>query len=152
MARDRHVGEDAVVTREQDRATVLRFFREVIAGGDLDVLDEIATADYEDHVALPGQPAGRAGLKRRIEVIRNAFEPRHVLHDVIVEDDLVAVHWTLSGTHAGAFLGLEATNRPIRFDGVDLYRMREGRMAAHWNVVDLLTFYGQIRANTHKEE
>jgi predicted ester cyclase len=100
---------------------------------------------------LPGQAPGRAGLKHRITVIRAAFEPRHELHDVVVDEDLVAVRWTLRGRHAGPFQGIAATLRPVRFDGIDLYRMCDGRMAAHWNVVDLLSFYREVTAETMDE-
>jgi predicted ester cyclase len=114
-----------------------------MALGNLEILDELAVDDYEDHVALPGQGPGRAGLKRRVATIRAAFEPRQQLHDVVVDGDLVAVRWTLRGTHAGPFIGIAATGRPVEFDGVDLYAMRDGRMAAHWNVVGLWAFYQQ---------
>jgi predicted ester cyclase len=151
MARRGANADDPGMMRERNRATVLRFFRDVVGRGQMDVLDEVATENYEDHVALPGQGPGRAGLKHRIAVIRAAFQPRHVLHDVVVDDDLVAVRWTLSGTHAGPFLGLAATLRPVTFDGIDLYRMRDGCMAAHWNVVDLLAFYREVAlTNTHE--
>lgn len=136
--------EDVAMGSGSHRTTVLRFFTEVVGQGNLDVLDEISTEDYDDHVALPGQAAGRAGLKQRIATIRAAFAPRHILHDILVDGELVAVRWTLHGTHAGPFLGLPATGREIVFDGVDIYRMRDGRMCAHWNVVDLLAFHQQV--------
>lgn len=129
---------------ERNRATVLSFFREVMGAGNLDALDELAVDDYEDHVALPGQGHGRAGLKRRVATIRAAFEPRQRLHEVVVDADRVAVRWTLRGTHTGPFLGLPPSGKPVEFDGVDLYAMRGGRMAAHWNVVDLWAFYQQV--------
>jgi steroid delta-isomerase-like uncharacterized protein len=138
----------AVMTDERNRTTILTFFREVMGAGHLEVLDELAVEDYEDHVALPGQGHGREGLKRRVARIRAAFAPRHRLHDVIVDSDLVAVRWTLSGVHSAEFIGLPATGKPIEFDGVDMYRMREGRMAAHWNVVNLWAFYRQVGAAT----
>jgi predicted ester cyclase len=128
----------------RNRNTVLRFFNEVMALGSLGVLDELAVDDYEDHVALPCQGPGRAGLKQRVATIRAAFEPRQELHEVIVDGDRVAVRWTLRGTHTGPFIGMPATGRPVEFDGVDLYAMRDGRMAAHWNVVGLWAFYQQI--------
>jgi len=127
----------------RNRNTVLRFFNEVMADGSLEVLDELAVDDYEDHVALPGQGPGRAGLKQRVAIIRAAFEPRQELHHVIVDGDRVAVRWTLRGIHAGPFIGIPATGRPVEFAGIDLYAMRDGRMAAHWNVVDLWAFYRQ---------
>lgn len=132
------------MTPERNRTTILRFFREVMGAGDLDLLDELAVEDYEDHVALPGQGRGREGLKRRVARIRATFQPRHKLHDVIVDSELVAVHWTLSGVHSGESLGLPPTGKPVEFDGVDMYAMRVGRMAAHWNVVNLWAFYRQV--------
>jgi predicted ester cyclase len=82
--------------------------------------------------------------------IRAAFQPRHELHDVIVDADRVAVHWTLSGVHSAEFLGLTPTRKQVEFDGVDIYTMRDGRMAAHWNVVDMWAFYRQVGGPTHK--
>jgi steroid delta-isomerase-like uncharacterized protein len=140
------------MTPERNRATILRFFREVIGLGDLDVLDALATEDYQDYVALPGQGPGRAGLKHRIAVIRAAFQPRHVLHDVIVDSDRVAVRWTLQGVHSAEFLGLRPTGKPVHFDGIDMYQMRNGRMAAHWNVVDMWSFYQQVTSQREERE
>jgi steroid delta-isomerase-like uncharacterized protein len=138
------------MTLERNRTTILSFFRNVIGAGNLDLLDELAVDDYEEHVALPGQGRGREGLKRRVAKIRAAFQPRHELHDVIVEADRVAVHWTLSGVHSDDFLGLPPTHQVVEFDGVDIYAMRDGRMAAHWNVVDMFAFYRQVGGPTHK--
>jgi predicted ester cyclase len=138
----------AVMTPDRNRTTILRFFRDVMGAGDLDLLDELAIEDYQDHVALSGQGQGRQGLKRRVARIRAAFQPRHRLHEVIVDADSVAVHWTLSGFHSAEFLGIPPTGNPIEFDGVDMYLMREGRMAAHWNVVNLWAFYRQVGGPT----
>jgi predicted ester cyclase len=82
--------------------------------------------------------------------IRAAFQPRQRLHDVIVDSDLVAVRWTLSGVHSAEFLGLPPTGKPVEFDGVDMYDMLDGRMAAHWNVVDMWAFYRQVGGPTHE--
>jgi len=136
------------MTAERNRTSVLRFFREVIGAGNLDLLDELAVDDYEDHVALARQGRGREGLRRRVAKIRAAFQPRHTLHHVIAEADHVAVHWTLTGVHSGEFLGLPATRKAVEFDGVDIYAMRNGRMAAHWNVVDMLAFHSQVGGPT----
>jgi predicted ester cyclase len=140
----------AVMTPECNRTTILMFFSEVMGAGNLDLLDELAVEDYEDHVALPGQGHGRDGLKHRVARIRAAFQPRQRLHDVIVDSDLVAVRWTLSGVHFAEFLSLPPTGKPVEFDGVDMYLMHEGRMAAHWNVVDMFAFYRQVSSPNYK--
>lgn len=140
----RNCPDDGFMTTERNRTTILRFFRDVMGAGELDLLDELAVDMYDDHVALPGQGYGRDGLKRRVARIRAAFQPRHRLHDVIVDADLVAARWTLSGIHSAEFVGLQPTGKQIEFDGVDMYLMRDGRMAAHWNVVDMWAFYRQV--------
>jgi len=146
------------MTTERNRTTILRFFGEVMGAGDLDLLDELAIENYEDHVALPGQGLGRQGLKHRVARIRAAFQPRQRLHDVIVDADSIAVRWSLSGVHSAEFMGLPPTGKRVEFDGVDMYLMREGRMAAHWNVVDMWAFYRQVariqvgRIIDHQEE
>lgn len=134
------------MTAERNRQAIERFFGEVMGAGELSVLDELAVAGYVDHVALPGQGPGREGLKRRVARIRAAFQPRQQLHSILVDGDLVAAHWTLTGVHSAEFAGLPPTGRPVRFDGVDMYRMRAGRMAEHWNVVDLWAFHRQVDA------
>jgi len=45
---------------------------------------------------------------------------------------------------------LPPTHKPVEFDGVDIYAMRDGRMAAHWNVVDMLAFYRQVSSPNHE--
>src|SRR5439155_26352126 len=98
-----------LMTLERNRTSILKFFRDVIGAGNLDLLDEIAIEDYEDHVALPGQGRGREGLKLRVAKIRDAFQPLHELHDVIVDADRVSVHSTLSDVHSAEFRGLPPT-------------------------------------------
>jgi len=44
---------------------------------------------------------------------------------------------------------LAPTRKPVEFDGVDMYAMRDGCMAAHWNVVDMWAFYRQVVNTTH---
>lgn len=144
------VNEDRFVT--DHRGTIIRFFRDVIGAGNIELLDELAADDYDDHVALPGQRPGRTGLKWRVGVIRAAFSPRQFLHDVLVDGDLVAVRWTLVGSYTGGFLGLAATHRQVTFDGAEMYRMRGGRMSEHWNVVDLLAFYRQVTGHAVPSE
>ena len=82
--------------------------------------------------------------------IRAAFQPRQRLHEVIVEAESVAVRWTLAGVHCAEFIGLPPTGKPVEFDGVDMYVMREGRMAEHWNVVNLWAFYRQVGGPTNQ--
>jgi len=63
--------------------------------------------------------------------MKRAFPDLRIQEDMaIAEGDLVAAHWTASGTHTGpAFAGLPAASgRRFEITGMSFYRVREGRI------------------------
>jgi steroid delta-isomerase-like uncharacterized protein len=72
------------------------------------------------------------------------LDSQFTIEDVIAEGDKVAVRWTNSGTHVGNFAGIPATGKTFTIAGVDIHRMRDGKMAEHWHVVDQLTMLQQL--------
>jgi predicted ester cyclase len=135
-----------VMTIEANKAVVRRYKAEVLNGRDVDVLDEIATNDYFDHAAFPGQAPGRGGMKQRITYLLAALDPRWTAHDFIAEGDLVVARWSLTGTQRGEFLGIQPTGKEFTVKVIELYRIANGRMAEHWNIVDMFGFLQQIGA------
>src|SRR2546421_673822 len=83
--------------------------------------------------------SGRADLKARVTGLHNWFNPlRFTVEDVIAEDDRVAVRWTNAGTDSGGFMGIPPTGKEFGIAGIDVHVVRDGRMAEHWHVVDVL--------------
>jgi predicted ester cyclase len=62
------------------------------------------------------------------------------------EGDLVVETWTASGTHDGAFQGVAATGRAVRWSGIDIYRVACGHIAEVWTEADTLGLLRQIGA------
>jgi predicted ester cyclase len=56
------------------------------------------------------------------------------------------LRWSHTGTHVGDFLGIPPTGKAFTFRGIDMYRVRDGKIAEHWNVVDMLGFCQQVGA------
>lgn len=132
------------MSTERMKQTVQRLYREVLEGGDLRVVDEIAREDYVENGMLPGQGTGAQGLRDRATILRNAFAPRFDLEDVIAEADRVVVRWRNHGTHVGEFAGMPATGKTFSIEGIDIYRIEEGKLAEHWHVVDNLSLLQQV--------
>jgi predicted ester cyclase len=44
----------------------------------------------------------------------------------------------------GEFLGLPPTGKSYTIQGVDIHQLRDGRMAEHWDVVDMYGFLIQL--------
>ncbi len=127
--------------RDRQRA----FVETVQNRGELAAVDEFIAADFVDHTPFPGVPPGIEGARRIFALIRTAF-PDHdaqVVHQ-IAEDDLVATYKTFTGTHSGEFMGVPPTGRRATIRVIDFVRYRDGRIAEHWNVVDVAGLMQQL--------
>ena len=130
------------MTTEENKAQVRRYYEEVLNGGQIALLQEIAILDYNEHDPIPGQANGLEGLKQRVGMLRSAFQPRFTLEDMIAEGDKVVVRWTNRGTHVGEFMGIPPTGKSFSIAGIDIHRLSNGKLAEHWHVVDL---FGQMQ-------
>jgi steroid delta-isomerase-like uncharacterized protein len=59
---------------------------------------------------------------------------------------MVVLRWSLAGTHHGQFLGIPPTGKTVTLRGIDMYRVQDGKIAEHWNVVDIFGFCQQVGA------
>ncbi len=130
------------MSTETNKALARRVFDEVINGRNLAIVDELAATDYEEHNPLPGQRTGLDGLKDRYTMVLRAFEPRFTIEDVIAEGDRVVLRWTSSGKHVGEFMGMPPTDKTYTNSGIEIWRVENGKLAEHWDVVDV---FGQLQ-------
>jgi steroid delta-isomerase-like uncharacterized protein len=130
-----------------NKETVKRYYLEVFNQGRSEVLDEIAAADHVEHDPFPGQSQGIEGLRQRVGAIRGAFNPQFTLEDVLeAEGDKVVVRWTNRGVHQAEWFGVPPTGKEVVATGIDIHQMRDGKMAEHWDEVDLFGVMMQLGA------
>jgi len=128
---------------------IRRFYDEVIAGGQLNLIDELATEGIIDHEeGLPGQPSGREGVKFFVNAFRTGFPDisAKVVEPTLADGDLEAGRVVLTGTHEGEFMGVPATGKTVEFESLDIIRLEDGKVAEHWGVTDAATLMQQIGA------
>ena len=130
----------------ENKKLIRRYYEEVFNEGRLNVLDEIARDDHVEHNPMPGQSQGLEGLRQRVTIVKAAFDPRFTLEHVIAEGDKVVVMWSNRGTHRVEWFGVPPTGRTVEIQGIDIHLIRDGRMAEHWDVVDMLSILFQIGA------
>ena len=136
------------MTTEANRALVLRFYEEVWNRGNVDAAREVFAPDYVRHdlrpsAALPG-PDGQVKIAAEF---RAAFPDLRMTVDLIVaEDDLVAARWTTSGTHTGPWADVAPTGAQVTFSGMNVFRVREGKVVELWNHRDDLGVMEQLGA------
>ncbi len=134
------------MSENEKKQMLRRYYEAVLMEGHLDVLDTIALADYVEHNPFPGHGQGIEGLRQRANTLFTALKQQFTLEHLIAEGDKVAVLWTTRGTHVGDFNGLPPTGKSYTIQGIDIFQFRDGRMAEHWDVVDIYGFLMQIGA------
>ena len=90
-------------------------------------------------------PRGRDGFQTFFEAWFAASPDfKYELKQIVSEGDMVWAHGTYSGTHDGEWLGVPATRKPYTFNAVDIFRIEEGMLAEHWDVLDAYTLFSQL--------
>lgn len=129
---------------DENKALVKRFFALGPSQGDLKSADELLADDFTLHVPLPCSP-GVKGMNEVITACRAAFEHLDVtVEDMVAEGDLVAARFTARGVHKGAFMGLPATGKSITMTGIEIFRIKNGRIAELWGEANLLGLMQQL--------
>jgi steroid delta-isomerase-like uncharacterized protein len=131
-----------------NKALVRRFYEEVWARGNLDVADGVFAEGYERHDFRAGDAApGPEGQKQITAAFREAFPDLTWDVDFILADgDFVAGRWTATGTHLGAWAGVEPTGRSMEFSGINVFRFSGGKVVEIWNHRDDLGLMQQLEA------
>lgn len=137
------------MSTEENKALIRRYI-EAIDGNDSSdwsVIDEFVADDFVAHnPPLPGVSLDRDGLKQAAEMFRAATPGKHEIPLQVAEGDLVVSRIVGRGVHAGALLGIPASNREIETDGIAIHRVRDGKIVEYWSVVDVARVLQQIGA------
>lgn len=88
--------------------------------------------------------------KAFFRTFRQAFsDMKWTVHALVADEVFVSARWEIEATHSGSFAGVEPDGRRVTFDGMVLYRMKDGLIAETWlhlNEIALLRGIGAIPA------
>jgi steroid delta-isomerase-like uncharacterized protein len=129
---------------EQNKATIRRAY-ELINTGNLDAFSEVMSNDIVDHNAAPGQPAGIQGIRQTIGMFRAAFPDFHVkADDMLTDGNKVMARLTATGTHKGQFMGIPPTGKAFKMEGMEIFRVANGKVVDRWGVLDQMGMMTQL--------
>ena len=133
---------------ERNKAIMASFWR--AAFPDIDAaVDRTFAADWIDHDAGPTQPPGAEGFKWTLRLLKAGFpDIRHLPMELLADSDKVVAPWTIEGTHTEPFAGIAPTGRRIRVSGIQIDRLREGKVVESWNHSSDRGIVAQLEAET----
>lgn len=130
---------------EQNKKICLTFLDEIHNKHNLDAIDTYVSKSVVSHDPMPEQKSGIKGVKETMEIFRSAFPDKHItINDSMAEHDKVMVKLTCFGTHKGDFMGVPATDNPIEYEEVLIFRMKDGKIVEHWAVADAMALLQQL--------
>ncbi|WP_406131466.1 ester cyclase [Streptomyces sp. NBC_00989] len=131
----------------QDNIAVVRgFIDTVLNGGDLSGLERYWTEDMVWRGGSLGEYHGLADFRKFAEAnAAGAFTGMHLEPQRYLTDgDTVVALFTNSGVNTGPFMGMPATNKPAKWNGVGIYRIHDGKIAEATFVEDILAMLLQL--------
>ena len=129
----------------QGKSIIRRVLDEAFNQGNLAIVDELVAPNGISHHLSWGTPANRMGLKQLIAMFRTAFPDLScTMEDEINQDDKVAAHWKMRGTHTGLFLGNPPTSKPIVVQGLMYVRIENLQIIECWIMIDQMGMLQQL--------
>ncbi len=113
--------------------------------GDLDAFDDLLHADVVVHAPMglssEGPEAEKAVWR---DALRAMPDIRHDIQEVISVGDSIAARSVVTGTLKGDFAGVTANGKRFRVDQGLFARVREGKIAEAWEIVDTASLLRQL--------
>ena len=135
------------VTTPEENAELATMYWEEVWWGDQGKIAEVVAPDEVHHWGIGGDTTGFEEFTERWAQFFTAFpDLAFTVDQVVAEDDLVATHWTATGTHRGEWLGIAPTDREVTWQGINIFRFECGQIVESWSAADHLGLLGQLGA------
>ena len=131
----------------EENKQLVRRYQEIYNNNNLEALSEVLADNLLTPRILPGVPPGLEGARAAHRIMLLGFpDYQTVIEDLIAEGDKVAARITMTGTHTGDFMGIPPTGTQVKFSGMFIVRINEGKIVEHWGEEDSVSLLIQLGA------
>jgi predicted ester cyclase len=128
----------AATTIESNIALVREYTLRVFNEHNPALAAEFVTPDVRWHGGTLGSIEGSDNLIALLSSFIGALPDLNAQEqDIVADGETVAVRFVVEATHQGELLGIAPTGRRVRWDAIDVYRVREGKISEEWAADDL---------------
>jgi steroid delta-isomerase-like uncharacterized protein len=114
---------------------------------DMDTMEALIDNDFVDNDAMPGMPAGKAGMLGAMQMFVTAFSDLHTQVDKwVCEGDLVVAVMTSSGTQSGDFMGIPPSGKKFSVREIHVAKIVNGKLVEHWGLGNDMSMMQQLGA------
>jgi predicted ester cyclase len=117
-----------------NKALARAYIERVINNGEWTAWDEF----FGESVAFNGRPMSRAEMETMGGTFKSIISGfRMDIEEQIAEGGFVVTRVTVSGNHAGDYMGLKASGKDVSFGGLAMDRIEDGKIVEMWHEMDL---------------
>lgn len=129
-----------------NKALVRRFFDEMCNGRKLNLAAELFSTNHVHHDPQTPADTGPEGVKKVILTYQTSFPDAHweVLDMLAAEKDIVVTRWIGSGKNDIDLMGIPATGKRVRVEGIWIQRIADNKIVESWVVWDTLGMLQQM--------
>jgi len=133
--------------KAEEIRSVLTKMQDDICRGDLDAVYQYIASDYVFHRTPLPDTVGKEANRKGDEAFLAAFsDNRTTIHEIIVEGNTAAMHYTWEAVHTGVSpsLGIPPTGKGLRLSGCMIYHWEEDKIVEQWDYADMLGLMQQL--------
>ncbi len=132
---------------EVTKAVVGRVLNEYFNDGNLDVIPEIFDPNFVVYAADGGIIHGHDGAAAYVNAERAAFPDLYwIQEDLVIDGDKGILYFTGYGTFTGSWFGIPPNNKPIKWVGNALFKVKDGKVVEDRLIWESLRFLQQLGA------
>lgn len=128
---------------QQNKQILADFANAVFVKKDFTLLPQFMQQGYIQHNPLV--PQGLSGFHGFFAEWFKAVPDWHYqLEKLVAEGDTVWAYGVYSGTQQGDWIGIPATGKHYSIHAMDIFRIENGKLAEHWDVLDTYGLFKQL--------
>jgi predicted ester cyclase len=126
------------MTVEENKLLVRQFIQNVINTGNTEKIEKYISNDYVEVHNGKTYEIGIEGAKQHVKGVRSTYSNLHLtVEHQIGENDWVATCITAEGIHDGIWMNIKPTGEKVKFTGVNINKVVNGKIVHHGGAANL---------------
>lgn len=114
-----------------------------------EVVGQVFSEDWvTTSTAVENQPKGTVGAMHWVNEFRKVFsDVQFEITHLVADNEFVTARFICTCRHTDTFLGIPATNKQIKYNGIVIHQVTNGRISKTWTEFDLFGIKMQLEGN-----
>ena len=134
------------IDNEKEKKVLADKYVEAWNEGNLSLFDELLSPEIVRHtVDIYEDIIGIEAFKEYVTSMRTSFPDFNAtLDELIIKGDNIVARWTVTGTNTGPFNEMPPTGKKVKYSGVNISHVIDGKLIEEWVYFNQAAFLTQL--------